>query len=77
MEKTHSVKSDYQAREQEIRVLLPDSYRPDKRYRVLYVLPVEKGFEQRFGYGLGVLRDMNAQNLYDIIIVSMGFDLDP
>lgn len=77
MESTLSIESDYQIRNQEIRILLPDTYSPDKRYRALYVLPVEKGFEQRFGYGLGVLRDMNAQNLYDIIIVQMGFDRDP
>jgi hypothetical protein len=73
----HTVESEYQNGEQEIRVLLPDAYREDKLYRVLYVLPVEKGFERRYGYGLGVFEEMDAHNKYDIIIVQMGFEKEP
>jgi hypothetical protein len=75
--KIHTVETKYQSDKQEIRVLLPDDYREDKSYRVLYVLPVEKGFDQRYGYGLGVLKQMDAHNKYDIIIVQMGFAREP
>ena len=75
--KSYLVESEYQNGEQEIRLLLPDDYGKDKAYRVLYVLPVEKGFEQRYGYGLGVLKQMNAHNRHDIIIVQMGFEKEP
>jgi len=75
--KTHTVETEYQGGRQEIRVLLPDDYRKDKYYRVLYVLPVEKGFDERYGYGLGVLREMDAHNKYDIIIAQMGFEKEP
>lgn len=72
-----SVESPYQNGRQEIRVLLPDGYVETKRYRVLYVLPVEPGFQDQFGYGLGTLQRMGAHNLYDIIIVQMGFEKVP
>jgi hypothetical protein len=75
--KVHTVETEYQNGRQEIRILLPDDYRSDRFYRVLYVLPVEKGFDQRYGYGLGVLKQMDAHNKYDIIIVQMGFEKEP
>jgi enterochelin esterase-like enzyme len=75
--KIHTVKTKYQNGKQEIRVLLPDKYNKERCYRVLYVLPVEKGFEKRYGYGLGILEQMNAHNTYDIIVVQMGFEKEP
>ena len=74
---THTNETEYQKGKQEIRVLLPDGYRKDRAYRVLYVLPVEKGFNQRFGYGLGVFKKMDAHNQYNLIIVQMGFEKEP
>jgi hypothetical protein len=38
---------------------------------------VEKGFEQKYGYGLGVFQQMNAHNTYDLILVEMGFEKEP
>ena len=73
----YRVETPYQDGVQEIRVLLPDGYRADGPHRVLYVLPVEKGFEQWYGYGLGVLRQMDAHNRYGLIIVQMGFEKEP
>jgi predicted alpha/beta superfamily hydrolase len=73
----HVVETKYQHGKQEIRVLLPDGYQKDGSYRVLYVLPVERGFKQEFGYGLRVLKHMDAHNLYNIIIVQMGFEKEP
>jgi enterochelin esterase-like enzyme len=75
--KTHVIESEYQNGKQEIRVLLPDDYRKDGSYRVLYVLPVGKGFRKRFGYGLGILKQMNAHNQHNLIIVQMGFEKEP
>jgi len=75
--KIHTVETEYQNGKQEIRVLLPDDYHKDNYYRVLYVLPVEKGFDQRYGYGLGVLKQMDAHNKHDIVVVQMGFEKDP
>jgi len=75
--KIHKVQTQYQNGEQEIHVLLPDDYKEGKLYHVLYLLPVEKGFKQRYGDGLGVLKEMNAHNKYDIIIVQMGFEKEP
>ena len=75
--RVHTVETPYQNGRQEIHVLLPDSYGDDKPYRVLYVLPVEKGFEQRYGYGLGVFKEMNAHNRHDLIVVQMGFEKEP
>ena len=73
----YEVETEYQNGKQEIRVLLPDDYKMTRSYQVLYVLPVEKAFRKRFGYGLGVLEEMNAHNRYNLIIVQMGFEKEP
>jgi len=75
--KIHTVETKYQKGKQEIRVLLPDDYREERFYGVLYVLPVEKGFDQRYGHGLGVLKQMDAHNEDDLIVVQMGFEKEP
>ena len=75
--KTHFLESELQNGCQEVRVLLPDKYDGKKKYKVLYVLPVETGFNQACGYGLGVFQEMNAHNVYDLIIVQMGFEKEP
>ncbi len=73
----HFVESEYQGGRQEIRVLLPDRYESGRAYRVLYVLPVEPGFQSRFGYGLGVLKKIDAHNKHELIVVQMGFEKEP
>ena len=60
-----------------VEVLLPKSYDPAKKYRVLYVLPVEAGENHRFGDGMKVIRDLDAHNRYDLIVVAPTFDIDP
>ena len=74
---TFTFETEYQNGKQEIRVLLPDGYQKDVSYQVLYVLPVEKGFEQDYGYALGVLKQMDVHNQHNIIIVQMGFEKEP
>ena len=75
--KVHQVTSEYQNGPQEIRVLLPDTYTTTKKYRVVYVLPVECGFASQCGYGLGEIEKLQAQNTYDAIFVQMGFEKTP
>lgn len=74
---THTVETAYQRGRREIRILVPDAVPAAADRRVLYVLPVEKGFARRFGYGLGVLEKMDAHNRYGIIIVQPGFAVEP
>ena len=48
----HEVRSPYQAKTTQIRVLLPSKVEKGKTYPVVYVLPVEAGTESRYGDGL-------------------------
>lgn len=75
--RSYHVESEFQRGKQQIRVLTPDNYESSQRYRVLYVLPVEPGFESHYGYGLGTLKEMNAHNRHNLIIVQMGFEREP
>src|SRR5882672_10998811 len=58
----HEVRSDTQAGPTKIRVLLPDTIEKDKRYPVVYVLPVEARDETRFGDGLVEVKKHNLHN---------------
>lgn len=73
----HRVETPYIYGRQEIRVLLPENYDRNKNYRVLYVLPAERSFDRSSGNGLVELQEMNAHNLYDLILVQMGFGKEP
>jgi enterochelin esterase-like enzyme len=68
-----SVHSDYQDGAQNISVLTPDSYSPEQKYRVLYVLPTESG--PKAGHMLKLFRD--GPRLYDVIVVTMTFEKQP
>ena len=58
----HTVRSQYQAGETMIRVLVPDTPREGVRLPVVYVLPVEARNESRYGDGLLEVRRHNLQN---------------
>ena len=62
-----------------VEVLLPDSFGKDKdkRYRVIYVLPVETGTGGRYGDGMKEIRELNIHNKHDIICVYPTFDTLP
>lgn len=70
---THALESSYQSGAEEIRVLLPDNYDPQKKYRVVYVLPVGSGP----GSALRVFRKANLQNRFDVILAEMSFEKAP
>jgi len=74
---SYKVSSSYLNGENEVEVLLPDTFDKTKKYRVLYVLPVEKGIGGHFGDGLQEMRKADIQNRYNVICVSMAFDTTP
>lgn len=74
---THEIQSPYQSGKTTIRVLLPDSMDNKKRYRVVYVLPVEAGNSSRFGDGMNEIRRHNLHNKYQTIFVSPEFSKTP
>ncbi|MBE2180640.1 MAG: hypothetical protein IAE97_09240 [Chthoniobacterales bacterium] len=69
------VTSPYQSGTHEIRVVLPDGYDPQKRYRVLYILPVGAGPGKKSA--LKVFRGLDIANRHDLILVEMTFEKVP
>lgn len=65
--------SPYQRGPQEIRVLVPDSYDPQKKYRVVYVLAVGAGSSS----AVRVFRKADLQNRFDVILAEMSFESTP
>lgn len=65
----HTVQSEFQAGTTEIQVLLPDRLDEGKKYRVLYVLPVEAGDGQRWGKALEEIQSHDLHNRYRLICV--------
>ncbi|MEX1087834.1 MAG: alpha/beta hydrolase-fold protein [Phycisphaeraceae bacterium] len=60
-----------------VEVLLPDKLEEGKKYRTLYVLPVEGGIGGQFGDGLAEVRKADAHNRYGLICVTMSFGSVP
>jgi S-formylglutathione hydrolase FrmB len=69
----HTVESEFQAGTTKIRVLLPEPLDPNKRYRVIYVLPVEAGDENRYGDGLLEFQRLDLANKHGVIAVAPTF----
>lgn len=69
----HSVSSEYQSQTTRIRVLLPAKLEPDRRYPVLYVLPVEAGTEDRYGDGLAEVKKHDLHNRFGLICAAPTF----
>ena len=69
----HTVSSPYQSGKTEIRVLLPDRRRSGRRYRVVYILPVEPTRESRYGDGLLEVKRENLHNKYEAVFVAPTF----
>lgn len=73
----HTVKSPFQETPTRVRVLLPDKFEKSKRYRVLYVLPVEAGGGTHYGDGLAEVRKQALHNRYSLICVAPEFSRLP
>ena len=69
----HEVQSPFQKGKTRIYVLTPDNMKPGKRYKVIYVLPVEPGPGKRWGNGLSEIKKLNLHNKLDVIFVMPTF----
>lgn len=69
----HEVRSPYQAKTTQIRVLPPDKLGKGKKYPVVYVLPVEAGTESRYGDGLKEVQKLDLHNKINAIFVAPTF----
>jgi hypothetical protein len=70
---SHVVESEFQKGRTEIKVLLPDRLEKDRRYPVVYVLPVEPGVESKFGNGLLEVKKLDLHNKHGLIFVLPSF----
>lgn len=69
----HEVRSPYQAKTTQIRVLRPDKMEKGKKYSVVYVLPVEAGTESRYGDGLKEVKKLDLHNKLGAVFVAPTF----
>lgn len=69
----HEVRSPYQAKATQIRVLLPDKVEKGKKCPVVYVLPVEAGTESRYGDGLKEIKKLDLHNKMNALFVAPTF----
>lgn len=69
----YRVTSGYQAKPTLVRILVPDKLEPPGKRRVLFVLPVEKGLENRFGDGLKTAQKLDVANQHRFVVVAPTF----
>jgi hypothetical protein len=77
---TYTVESEFQYGPNPVRVVLPNDFQRDGRYRVLYVLPVAKGPDEerdRWGDGLQAIRQGDVASKHQLICVLPVFDRLP
>lgn len=67
------MRSEYQREVTEIRVLLPDRLGEGRKHPVIYVLPVERGRESRYGDGLAEIKKLDLHNQSGTIFVAPTF----
>ena len=65
----HILRSEFQAGETFLRVLVPDEIADSRRFAVMYVLPVERGDEDKWGNSLNEVRNHDLHNKYGLICV--------
>jgi hypothetical protein len=71
------ISSPQQQGANDVEVLLPDDYDRNRRYRSLYILPVETGIGGRYGDGLQVVKSIDAHNRHQLVCIAPAFDLLP
>lgn len=69
----HTLKSEFQSGETLIRLLLPDQLQMDRRYPVIYLLPVEAKDESRYGNGLLEVKKHDLHNKHQVIFAAPTF----
>jgi len=73
----YEAESPWHAGKTRLRILLPDRMDKDKRYRVMYVLPVEASDGRLYGDGLAEVRKLDLHNRHKLICVQPGFSHVP
>src|SRR5262245_3682456 len=69
----HTVECKHQDKPTTIRVLLPAGLEKDRRYPVLYVLPVEAGDGTRYGDGLLEVKKLGLHDRHGLVCVQPTF----
>lgn len=69
----HEVRSPLQKGITKIRVLLPTALKKNRRYPVIYVLPVEAKDGSRYGDSLHEIQKLDLANKFDVIFVALTF----
>jgi S-formylglutathione hydrolase FrmB len=73
----HDLQSPFQEGTTQFGVLLPDKREANKRYPVVYVLPVEAGQGGQFGNGMSEVKKHNLHNKHQAIFVAPTFSAIP
>lgn len=73
----HSVESSFQSGSTVVEVLLPEKFEDTKKYRVVYVLPVEPNEEVKFGDAIQIVRKCGYHNKHNVIFVLPTFCVSP
>lgn len=73
----HVVESPFQSGTTQIRVLLPCPLEPERRYPVVYVLPVEAHRETHYGDGLAEVKKLELHKKHRAIFVAPTFSDTP
>jgi hypothetical protein len=69
----HTVESEQQDAVTKIKVLVPGRLVKERRYPVVYLLPVEAGEGARFGDGLTEVKNLDLHNKHDVVCVAPTF----
>lgn len=69
----HSVDAACQSAKTQIRVVLPDNFDKTRKYRAMFILPVEAGRESRYGDGLLEVKKLDLHNKHEMVCVAPTF----
>lgn len=75
--RVYQLKSPYQGKGTSLRILAPTDLSPDRRYRVLFVLPVHEDGLFKHGDGLLEVQKLNIHNKHQLICVAPAFSSQP
>ncbi len=74
---THEITGPFQPAPVAVEVLAPDAIEADRRYPVLYVLPVAPGVTIRWGSGMREMARADVANKYKVICVGPSYSATP
>lgn len=72
--KMFTIESEFIGAPSPIEVLLPDKIDPARKYRTVYILPVQGGIGGQWGDAIAEFRKANVHNRHDVICVFVAFD---